>query len=507
MPQIVNTNVSSLFAQSSLNRSQSSLATSLQRLSTGLRINSAKDDAAGLAISDRLTTQIRGINQAIRNANDGISISQVAEGALGETNNLLQRMRELSIQSANGSNSADDRATLQAEVSQITAEITRIADTTAFGGRKLFDGTFGQALFQVGANANETIGFTLTDTDATKLGVQRVDLEGGVANTGLGRVSPAAGAADRTAAVNNVVAGNLIVVGKTSATIAIGGASSAREAAAAINAEESSTGVSADARTVSRLDTLTLAGTVSFTLVADDGTNTNEASISATITNTTDLSEIANSVNQTSGTTGIQAVINGNGTSIDLISEGGDDIVIENFTHSDAAAQSINVTSRDYANENNGDTVTLSDAAAANDTVRVMGEVQLSSTNAFNVTAANTSFNDVATLESSALVAVSTIDISSVAGSQSAIGIIDGALDLINTIRGELGAVQNRISSTITNLENISNNVSAARSRIQDADFAAETSELTRNQILQQAGTAMLAQANALPQNVLSLLQ
>lgn len=507
MPQIVNTNVSSLFAQSSLNKSQSSLATSLQRLSTGLRINSAKDDAAGLAISDRLTTQIRGINQAIRNANDGISISQVAEGALGETNNLLQRMRELSIQSANGSNSADDRATLQAEVSQLTAEITRIADTTSFGTRKLFDGTFGQALFQVGANANETIGFTLTDTDSTKLGVQRVDLEGAAANTGLGRATALADTA--ALAVNTVAAGTIDVVGKASATITIAVNSSAREVAAAINAEEATTAVSADARTVARIDNLSDAGTISFTLVSDDGVNSNSASISATISSTTDLSEIANSVNQSSGTTGIQAVINGNGTSIDLISEGGDDIVVENFTHSGAAnTESIDVTSRDYANENSADTITVVDlGTGASDSTRVMGEVQLSSTNAFNVTASDTSFNDVATLESSALVSVSSIDISSVAGSQSAIGIIDGALDLINVIRGELGAVQNRISSTISNLENISNNVSAARSRIQDADFAAETSELTRNQILQQAGTAMLAQANALPQNVLSLLQ
>ena len=502
MPQIVNTNVSSLFAQSSLNRSQSSLATSLQRLSTGLRINSAKDDAAGLAISDRLTTQIRGINQAIRNANDGISISQVAEGALGETNNLLQRMRELSIQSANGSNSADDRTTLQSEVSQLTAEITRIADTTAFGGRKLFDGAFGQALFQVGANANETIGFTLTDTDATKLGVQRVDLDSGTANDGFGRATAANAT---TALANSIDGGTVTIVGKATVAVTIGAASSAREAAAAINAEEPNTGVSADARTVVRLDTLSAVGTASFTLSSDDGVTVNSASVSGTVTDVNDLSSLANSINQSSGTTGIQAVINGTGTSIDLISESGDDILIEAFNHSGAAGETLQVRSRDFANENTNETVALTQGGA--NSTRAMGEVQLSSTNAFSATASVADMNDAVTLESSALAAVSTINISTVAGSQSAIGIIDGALDLINTIRGELGAVQNRISSTISNLENISNNVSAARSRIQDADFAAETSELTRNQILQQAGTAMLAQANALPQNVLSLLQ
>ena len=501
MPQVINTNVNSLFAQSSLNKSQSSLATSLQRLSTGLRINSAKDDAAGLAIADRLTTQIRGINQAIRNANDGISISQVAEGALGETNSLLQRMRELSIQSANGSNSADDRATLQSEVSQLTAEITRIADTTAFGTRKLFDGTFGQALFQVGANANETIGFTLTDTDATNLGVQRVDLESGTANDGFGRATAVA----TTAAANNVDGGTLTIVGKASATVTVIAGSSAREAAAAINADEPTTGVTADARTVVRLDTLSAAGTVSFTLTSDDGTTTNSASISGVVSDVNDLSALANSINQSSGTTGVQAVINGTGTSIDLISEGGDDIIIEGFNHSGASGETLAVNARNFANDATNETVTVVQGAA--DSTRAMGEVQLSSTNAFNVTASVADINDSVNLESSALVAVSSIDIGTVAGAQSAIGIIDGALDLIKTIRGELGAVQNRITSTISNLENISNNVSAARSRIQDADFAAETSELTRNQILQQAGTAMLAQANALPQNVLSLLQ
>lgn len=501
MAQVINTNVSSLFSQSSLNKSQNALSTSLQRLSTGLRINSAKDDAAGLAISDRLTTQIRGINQAIRNANDGISISQVAEGALGETNNLLQRMRELSIQSANGSNSADDRATLQAEVAQLTAEITRIADSTSFGTRKLFDGTFGQALFQVGANANETIGFTLTDTDATKLGVQRVDLDSGTGNDGLGRATAAAA----TAAANSIAGGTLTIVGKASATVTVAAASSAREVAAAVNADTPTTGVTADARTVIRLDTLSAAGTVSFTLTADDGVTTNSASISASITSTSDLSNIADSINTSSGTTGIQAVINGNGTSIDLISENGDDIIIEGFNHSGASGETINVRARNYANDATNETVALTQGG--NDSTRAMGEVQLSSTNAFNVTASVADLNGATTLESSALVAVSSIDISTVSGSQSAIGIIDGALDLINSIRGDLGAVQNRISSTISNLENISNNVSAARSRIQDADFAAETSELTRNQILQQAGTAMLAQANALPQNVLSLLQ
>lgn len=503
MPQIINTNVSSLLAQSSLNKSQNALATSLARLSSGLRINSAKDDAAGLAISERLTTQIRGVNQAIRNANDGISISQVGEAALGESVNALQRMRELALQSANGSNSAVDRTTLQSEVAQLTAEITRIADTTSYGGRKLFDGTFGQALFQVGAQANETIGFTLTDTDATRLGVHRVAIASATANDGFGRGTATA----TTAPINNVAGGTLTIVGSATAVVTVVAASSAREAAAAVNAETPTTGVSADARTVVRLSGLNAAGTVGFTLSADDGSTVlNSAAVSATLTSITDLSAIADSVNLTSGTTGIQAVINGNGTSIDLISESGDDIIIEGFTHS-VTTSTINAISRNYANDTSGDTVVLTGTTVpSTDSTRMMGEVQLSSVNAFNVTSNSADINPVAQ-ESSTLVAVSSINISTVAGSQSAIGVIDGALDLINSIRGNMGAVQNRMSSTIANLESISNNVSAGRSRVRDADFAAETTELTRNQILQQAGTAMLAQANALPQNVLSLLQ
>ncbi len=502
MPQFINTNAYSLNAQRNLNTSQNSLATSLQRLSSGLRINSARDDAAGLAISDRLTSQIRGLNQAVRNANDGISLAQVAEGALQESTNILQRMRELSIQSANGSNSDSDRAALQSEVSQLQAELTRIADTTAFGGRKLFDGTFGQAQFQVGAEANQTIAFALRDTDATQIGVYRADLEGSVTAVGLGQ----AVAAGATTPANNVAAATLTVTGDNTASVTVTAADSAREIATAVNAETSSTGVSADARTVARLSGLSAAGNISFTLGSDTGTSTSTTTISATITSTSDLTSLANAINAESGATGIQAVIANGGDTIDLISENGDDITIENFTHS-VAGETIDVEGRDYANQatNNTAAITLTDGAAT-DSTRIIGEVQLSSTKAFSVSADDTSVNAAGT-ETGSLASAADVDISTVAGSQSAIGIIDGALNQIDSLRADLGAVQNRLSSTISNLQNVAENVSSARSQIRDADFAKETAELTRNQILQQAGIAMLSQANAQPQNVLSLLQ
>jgi flagellin len=504
MPQFINTNAYSLNAQRNLNASQNDLSTSLQRLSSGLRINSARDDAAGLAISDRLTSQIRGLNQAVRNANDGISLAQVAEGALQESTNILQRMRELSIQSANGSNSDSDRQALQAEVAQLQAELTRIADTTAFGGRKLFDGTFGQAQFQVGAEANQTIAFALRDTDATQIGVYRADLDGANTNVGLGHA--VAAAADLTGATNNVAAGSLVITGEDTATVTVNAGDSAREIATAVNAESSSTGVAADARTVARISSLSAAGAISFTLGSDSGTSTNTVTISATITATGDLTALANAINAESGATGIQAVLAEGGASVDLISESGDDITIENFTHS-VTGGTVGVVGRDFANAADNDTTVATLTDGGTDSTRIIGEVQLSSTKAFSVEADTDTVNDVTTPETGTLASAADVDISTVAGSQSAIGIIDGALNQIDSLRADLGAVQNRLASTISNLQNVAENVSVARSQIRDADFAKETAELTRNQILQQAGIAMLSQANAQPQNVLSLLQ
>jgi len=505
MPQFINTNNFSLNAQRSLNSSQGDLATSLQRLSSGLRINSARDDAAGLAISDRLTSQINGLNQAVRNANDGISLAQVAEGSLQESTNILQRMRQLSIQSANGSNSSADRDALQAEVSQLQSELTRIADTTAFGGRKLFDGSFGQAQFQVGSEANQTIAFSLRDTDATQIGVFRADLDGGTANASLGQAAAAAAAA----AANTVAGGTIDITGKVNKQVTVAAASSAREVAETINAETASTGVEADARTVARISGLT-AGAVSFTLGNDTGTSTNTAVISATVTSANDLSALANAINAESGSTGVQAVLANGGDSIDLISESGDDITLADYSNSGGGgATTATVTVRNYDNDaDNANPVTLtSGGGAATDSTRIVGEVQVSSDKAFSVTASDLSLNDAITAETATLASAASVDISTVAGSQSAIGIIDGAITQIDSLRGELGAVQNRLDSTISNLQNVTENVSAARGQIRDADFAAETAELTRNQILQQAGIAILSQANAAPQSVLSLLQ
>ncbi|KAA3627630.1 MAG: flagellin [Proteobacteria bacterium] len=501
MPQIVNTNIASLNAQRNLNRSQSDLNVSLQRLSSGLRINSAKDDAAGLAISERFTSQIRGLNQAIRNANDGVSLSQTAEGALSETGNLLQRMRELAIQSANSTNSASDRAALNSEVNQLKSELDRIASTTEFNGLKVLDGTFTTQSFQVGANANQTIAFSIAGATSSHLANHSLSAVNATADEGSASTSDAAttlaGVTHQVEAQTLTISGNL-----GSGTVSVADSASAFAVAAAVNAEEASTGVTAEATNSAVLSGLSAAGTVTLTL----GSGSSTATISAAVT-TTDLSALATEINNNSGTTGISATYS-TGT-LTLTQADGKDINIENFSHSTGsstiAVQSVN------ASGTATDSETLTDSAS--DSIIVSGYVTFNSNNSFSVSssvaagagsilnvAANTAVGSSQTL-------LSTVDISSQTGAQAALNIIDSSLQTISKIRADLGAVQNRFEATISNLGATAENLAAARSRIQDADFAAETAALTRAQILQQAGVSVLAQANVLPQNVLALLQ
>ncbi|TXH39030.1 MAG: flagellin [Burkholderiaceae bacterium] len=494
MALTVNTNVASLNTQRNLSGSAKALDTSLQRLSTGFRINSAKDDAAGLQISNRLTSQISGLGVAVRNANDGISLAQTAEGALQQSTNLLQRMRDLSLQSANGSNSSTERRALQDEVTQLQGEFNRIADTTSFGGRKILDGTFGAQQFQVGANAFETIDVALGNFRASNVGNNTRTLSGTAANVGLGRTTATA----NSAAANNV-AGTLTINGSAGASTAINVAGlSAKGVADAVNAQAGATNVTADARNVISLGTLSASGEVTFNL---KGSNTNAVTIRATVT-TGDLSALASEINSKSGQTGISAEVT-QGV-VKMTSERGDDIVIDDFNHTSAGATAVIST---YGYDGTGtavDTTTLTQGGT--DSTRAIGTVKLNSSKSFTSTASSTAV-DAANAQVSTLDAVDKIDITTAIGAQKALDVLDSALTYIDGSRAELGAKQNRFENTISNLQNIAENASAARSRIRDTDFAAETSELTKNQILQQAGTAILAQANQLPQAVLSLLQ
>ena len=377
MPSVINTNIASLNTQRNLNSSQAALATSIQRLSTGLRVNSAKDDAAGLAIAERMSAQVRGLNVAARNANDGVSLAQTAEGSLGKIGDMLQRMREISVQSSNATNSTTDRAALQNEVTQLKEEIDRVATSTSFNGTKLLDGSFTAARFQVGADAGESI---------TVSGITNAQLAGmGVVTRASTQSSTAI--TDLTA----TVAGDLTVNGTDIGLLAAAGTTQERQA------------------------------------------------------------QVVDAVNRLSGTTGVGAFF---------------DVPNNKIVMTSAA------------------TITLTGAAGA-----------------------KTGFVAADSATAAASVNMASLSVASYAGAQLAIQQTDAALTQVNTARATLGAVQSRFENAISNIMIKSENTMAARSRITDTDFAAETANLTRAQILQQAGNAMLSQANQLPQQVLTLLR
>jgi len=750
----INTNIASLNAQTNLGKSQNSLEGSLKRLSSGLRINSAKDDAAGLAISNRMSSQVRGLNQAARNANDAISMSQTAEGALQESTNILQRIRELAIQSANDTNSASDRSSLQAEVNQLKAELTRIAETTTFNGRNLLDGSLSSATFHIGSEANETISLSIEDMTATGLGNNSVstndtiygnatygievatrntqhttdgddiglavngdsnaiaaqtitvkDSDGstvgsvdttlndtiettaaslaaidGVTTSAYSQITldsvaktdhaddasltittdgqtltvslsadsgvDAAASADAIEAAYNaatdavkaamtitrsgneitftnatgddfdVVAtgtGNTTLTGNVTGTdgsatsvgfsgtdsadtvvtsgkmevflaegytiesdeaqatsyfdvaadtantadasniaiqdvtdntnnlanygnsvasqiltlvgpdgtdtATIGGDLDARGIASAVNAVSSSTGITATATTEATLGGLTADGTISFNLF---GQNSSAVSISATV-KSDDLTSLVNAINEETGTTGISAELGSDTSTITLSNSSGYDIKIAEFAHSASTTTTVSgstVQSMDVTG-GSGSAVKLYDGGYTldgQDSTVIGGTVKFSASDEFQISSsvAGTSavggnsslFTGSANAASvSDLSSVNEIDITTREGANEAIEIATAALSQIDVTRGDLGAIQNRFESTIANLQSVSENISAAQSRILDADFAAETAAMTKAQILQQAGVAMLAQANQLPQAVLSLLQ
>ncbi|MBQ4831797.1 flagellin [Pseudoalteromonas sp. MMG010] len=503
----VNTNVSSLNAQRNLSSSGDALATSMERLSSGMRINSASDDAAGLQISNRLTSQIDGLTVAQSNANNGISMAQTAEGAMDESTSILQRMRELALQSANGSNSTEDREALQKEVSALQVELTRISDTTSFGGQQLLDGSFGSKSFQVGSNANETINVSLSSIAADSIGSNQINLQG--ATAGLGQVAVAAAGA--TAPANGVAAGDYTITGRDEATVSIAANATAEDIANSVNSYNSSTGVTAQARTAATVD-IAATGvsdvdeTISFKLDGAGLADGDESTISYVGTGTIegDKQAMAEAINAKTDEHGVTATVE-NGE-LTISNNTGADIELTDLAESDSTTSvGITLTGQTYDGEDaGGAAATLS--TTDNDTT-ITGAVQLNSAEVFTVEADDPTLAPAAnTEEVSRLVNVEDVDISSQQGSQDAIAIIDNAIATIDSQRASLGAVQNRFDHTISNLANISENVSASRSRIQDTDFATETAEMTKNQILQQAGTSILSQANQLPQTALSLL-
>lgn len=510
MGSVLSTNVASLNAQRNLANINSGLSQTFQRLSSGLRINSARDDAAGLQISNGLTSQIGGLTVASRNANDGISLAQVAEGALQESTNILQRMRDLAIQSANGSVGSSERAALQQEVAQLKSELNRIAETTRFGSRTVLDGTFGTQAFQVGAQAFETITLNTGDSRATSIGSHQINTGPATTTGNYRQAGP--GVAITTALTNSTLADTLTISGNLgSASTTIAAASEMDVVVKDINALTESTGVTASARTNVKLDTLSAAGSVSMTILSANSTG---VAVSASILAAGDLSPLAEAINRTTAQTGVYATLSAGRGEMILTNERGQDITLQNMTHSNPAA-TVQISQIDFdGGFAAGDEVAAS-AAATLDGISdrtAVGVLQLNSARSYIISqasAAGTLFAAGAANVAigSGLEAVADTDISTAIGAQNTLAVVDYALKTIDGIRGDLGAVQNRLSSTISNLQSIIENVSAARSRIRDTDYAAETSALSKNQVLQQAGLSVLSQANASSQSVLSLLQ
>jgi flagellin len=503
MPQFVNTNVASLNTQRALNMSQSALNTSLQRLSSGLRINSAKDDAAGLAISDRFTSQIRGLNQAVRNANDGISLAQTAEGALQEVTNNLQRIRELAVQSANATNSSSDRAAIDLEVQQLISEIDRVAAQTTFNGQSIIDGTFGNATFQVGDQVGQTISVGLSTSMRTTSIGQTADYVGGSAyNSALNIGQQGTG-------VTNAGVSDITIALGSGQAVAVG--DSANYADSGVTGRESDSAY-AKAAAINAAGIGGLTATADNTVVAAWTTASTDASYTLEINGiaiysghdaTADsltIDDAVAKINQNSADTGVTATASGG--NITLNASDGRNITIEETATT--VAEGFNGTG---TGTNNTVNAALNFSSASGTVLDARGSIRLVAAESITLAGTTTALGFGTTPLALGAGAMNSVDVTTVANSETAITRVDAALSAVSTLRSTFGAVQNRFESVIANLQTSSENASAARSRIKDADFAAETAELTRNQILQQAGLAMLSQANAAPQNVLALLQ
>ena len=516
---IINTNVMSLNSQRNLATNNASLGTTIQRLSSGLRINSAKDDAAGLAISERFTTQIRGMNQAARNANDGISLAQTAEGALGEIGNNLQRIRELAVQSRNATNSADDRKALQKEVDQLKSEIDRVASQTSFNGTKLLDGNFTSQAFQVGANQGETITIdAIANASIAKLGAWTSASTAAVTPAG---VAPTGGAVAGTPATptTTVASGAYTQAASTTGTDAfqfkIDGLVVSDRVVASATAANLDTDI--DAFIAANSSAYSKSGSVA----TDDLVITKLDGTDATIA--TSFSDAVGSTATAAGTTsgGTFAGVGFVGTATNGTPATGGTPASFGAGSFTVNGKTINVAAAADAATRVADLATAINGAGAGVTASVSGGVLSLTSNStsssiviggasagFNLTqqtglAAGTS-NPV---PGTAQEGFASLDISSVVGADNAILAMDAALNSVNGARADLGAIQNRFSSVIANLNTTAENLTASRSRIRDTDFAKETAELARTQILAQAGTAMLAQANQSTQSVLSLLR
>ncbi len=472
MALTVNTNIASITTQGNLNKAGGALATSMQRLSSGLRINSAKDDAAGLQIANRLTSQINGLGQAVKNVNDGISIAQTAEGAMQASTDILQKMRTLALSSATGSLSADDRKSNNDEYQALTSELTRISQTTTFGGQKLLDGSYGTKAIQVGANANETINLSLENVAASNIGSQQIKSKA---------ITPAA---------DGLAAGKITVTGNgQSNEIEYKAKASAKDIASAMNGAIGGLTATASTEVKFSVGDTTTDGPASFSLSVGGGDAVKFIGV-------TDTAGLADQLKSNAAKLGISVNYDEKNGTLEVKSDSGENL---EFSAVGGAFAAIGVDVKNGAGEYVKTDTPLEDKLVIN------GQVSLDSAKGYSLS------GDVAAVFGTSLVSekttISETDVTNATNAQNALAVIDKAIGTIDGVRSGLGATQNRLTTTADNLQNIQKNSTAARSTVQDVDFASETAELTKQQTLQSASTAILSQANQLPSAVLKLLQ
>jgi flagellin len=501
MSTSINTNISALAAQGSLRKTGLNLATSMERLSTGVRINNAKDDAAGLAISTRMTANIRGISAAIRNANDGISLTQTAEGSLSAIGDNLQRIRELAVQSSNSGNNSSDRAALNAESAQLIAEINRVADNSAFNGIKLLDGTFQNQTLQVGSgnDTNDRITVSINSAKANALGI-------GVATFNTTKV------ADAVVGATALVSGDLTLNGIAVGQVNSDGVSFAQNTASGIAVANAINAVSAQSLVTATVAATTVAGeaaSAAATGIATGDILINGVDIGAiataggTTAGTHDIirgGQVAAAINAKSTQTGVTATYSLTNGAVALSAADG-----RNITISTKSAANVSGLGKFAATQGTAEVFTMTSKISLSSTSS--SGITVASQTANGRAAAGFTANSVTAAVSTASAGVSSVDISTAAGAQASLTVLDRAINTVTDSRASMGAYQNRLTAAISNLETTSMNLQASRSRILDTDYAKETTNLAKSQIITQAATAMLAQANQSGQSVLALLK
>jgi flagellin len=505
----IRSNIASINAQRQLALQSSAREVTIQRTSSGQRINSAKDDAAGLSISSRLTSKVRGYTQAARNTNEAISFALTAEAGLQSSANVLQRIRELTVQAGNSAISRSDRAALSNEVRDLIVEIQGVTDTSRFNNKKLLDGSAQDVNFLIGAKASEGLSVSISSVAPSDLGQRSLDSSRVQGTTTIS--TAIAGSATNTFAGNGLAAQTLTITSGDSGPITGGdlqlaSSATAKQIAAAINGRSDLTGVTAQASTTATLSNFTNLGAVQFTLF---GKNTGAVAITGNINSTSNLGSLAAVINSKSAQTGITAAADQSGNLV-LTEASGNDIGIKNQGGVGVGLNSVLFRGADVVLPNGsvvaGATVSFADASGAN-TIQTGGSVTLNGPADFSVTttAAGTLFQNATSV--SAFTALAEIDLSTAGATADALKTIDAAIQSVNVNIGAIGSLQTRLDKLVGQLQTQTGAADAARSRISDSDYANETARLTRSAILQQAATSVMTQANAQARNVLTLLK